>query len=123
MPEAVAETLAALLEHDDEEAHEAELTLVGGDGSAADQPTFDLRGDEGFGVRGPEQIGIIAARVPTLACGPADERVHFRTGHVSYQKLIGHRGPRQGDPASLDLRTTASRAHQAQRPHGALRSD
>jgi len=90
VPEGVAEALGAKLGPDDEEPHEAEFTLVGGDGAAANHSPGDVRGDEGVGVGGPEQPGIMQAGVPTLARSPSDEFVHLGASHVADHQLRGH---------------------------------
>ena len=85
------ETLTAIFRPDDEETHETEFAVVGGDGTAADQFVAPGRRDEGLGVRGPEQLGIVKAGIPTLTRRPVDELVHLGTGHVADQNLSGHR--------------------------------
>ena len=83
VPEAVAQSPAAIGGPDDEEAHEAEGILVSGDGAPANQLAVNLGGDEGLGVGGPEQVGIMKAGVPALRGGPGDEVADLGTGHLA----------------------------------------
>jgi len=61
VPESIVELPAAKLRPDDKKAHEAEFTLVGGDGATADQFSCELGGDEGLGIGSPKKLGVIKA--------------------------------------------------------------
>ncbi|MNE51818.1 hypothetical protein D3C80_1464640 [compost metagenome] len=91
VPQRIAEAMAAKFRAHDEETHEAEFAAVAGDGAAADQFAVQLGSDEGLGVGGPEQFGIVPAGIPALLRRPADQQVQLGAGHLAYHKLIGHR--------------------------------
>lgn len=92
VPEGVPETPATELGPNNEKAHEAEVAAVSGDSTAADQLAFEVRGNEGLGIRRPEQPGIVRAGALTFPRRPIDEGVHLGRAHVPDDKRAGHGG-------------------------------
>ena len=70
MPQRIAETQTAELRPNDEKAHESEVTVIGRDGTPADQPLINLGSDEGIGVGRPEAVSIMQTRIPALLRRP-----------------------------------------------------
>ena len=90
VPDLVAESAAAEFGPHDEEAHEAEFAGVAGDGAAADQLVAEISGDEGVGVGGPEQLGVVQAGVPAFSCGPLHQLANLGVAHLADAELSGH---------------------------------
>jgi hypothetical protein len=70
MPQRIAETQTAELRPNDEKAHESERTVIGRDGTPADQSLINLGSDERIGVGRPEDVSIMQSRVPALLGRP-----------------------------------------------------
>ena len=90
MPQGIAQPAATKGRAQDKEAHETEGIAIGGDGPAADQFAVQVRGDEGFRIGGPEQLGILAPGVPPFPGSPIDQQIHLGTSHEADGKGRGH---------------------------------
>ena len=81
VPQLAAQAETTKLGSHDEQAHEAERSVVADDGATADELVSQLGRDEAPGVRLPEDAGVVESRVPALVGGPAHESGGFSLGH------------------------------------------